>query len=120
MRQPVIHQASFVIAMTALSARNMFKYGERGYRYMLFDAGHLAENLYLTANALSLGCTTIAGFVDDRLNELIGVDGVNEYGLYLFVAGRMPRQPWRVRARANVFRLAARLKRKQHEWWGRS
>jgi SagB-type dehydrogenase family enzyme len=117
MKQPVVREASFVLALTALTARNMFKYGERGYRYMLFDAGHLAENLYLTANALKFGCVTIAGFVDDRMNELLDVDGVNEYALYLFVAGRMPIQPWLVRARAWLFPFMLRLKRKQHELW---
>jgi SagB-type dehydrogenase family enzyme len=119
MKQQVVREASFVIALTALTARNMFKYGERGYRYMLLDAGHLAENLYLTANVLDLGCVTIAGFIDDRLNELLDIDGVNEFAVYLFVSGHMPRQPWRVRAKAWFFPLMLRLKRKQRQWWGR-
>lgn len=107
MKQPVVQEASFVLALTALTVRNMFKYGERGYRYMLLDAGHLAENLYLMAGALGFGCTTIAGFVDDRMNELLEIDGVNEYAVYLFVAGRLPAQPWKERMRARVFPLVA-------------
>jgi SagB-type dehydrogenase family enzyme len=113
MRQPVVREASFVCVLTALTARNMFKYGERGYRYMLLDAGHLAQNLYLASNALQLGCTTIAGFVDDRLNELVGIDGVNEFAVDVFVAGRMRPVPWRVRARTWVFPIIARWKRRR-------
>ena len=119
MKQPVVLGASFVLVLTALTARNMFKYGERGYRYMLLDAGHLAENLYLTANALRLGCTTIAGFIDDRVNELVEIDGVNEFAVYLFVAGHLPRQPWRVRARAWLTPQVLRLKRQIYRWRGK-
>lgn len=119
MKQPVVREASFALALSALTVRHMFKYGERGYRYLLLDAGHLAGNLYLTAVALGLGCTTIAGFIDDRMNELLEIDGVNEYALYLFIAGHAPAKPWKVRARERLFPLVAQYKRLKYEWWGR-
>lgn len=88
-RQEMVREASACLFMTAMFGRTKHKYGERGYRYVLLDAGHLAQNLYLESTALGLGCATIGGFLDDRANRLIGVDGLEESVLYMAVVGRV-------------------------------
>jgi SagB-type dehydrogenase family enzyme len=49
----------------------MWKYGQRGYRHVLLDAGHVGQNLYLVATALGLGPTAIGGFFDRELGALL-------------------------------------------------
>lgn len=88
-RQEMVQKSAAAIVMTALFGRTKAKYGERGYRYVLLDAGHLAENLYLESTALGLGCATVGGFIDDDANRLIGVDGVQESVVYMAVIGRV-------------------------------
>lgn len=85
--QEWVHTAGCVIAVTGIFDRTAMKYGERSYRYALIEAGHIIQNLSLAASALQLGGCTIGGFDDDRINDLLGVDGVGEAALCLFAAG---------------------------------
>jgi SagB-type dehydrogenase family enzyme len=79
---PEFAGASAVVAVTALFWRTRFKYGLRGYRFALLEAGHVVQNLLLTATALGLAAIPIGGYYDARLERLLGVDGVNEAALY--------------------------------------
>lgn len=70
--------------------RSRFKYGLRGYRFVLLEAGHLAQNLLLACAALRLAAVPLGGFYDRRVDELLGFDGVNESTLYAICVGREP------------------------------
>jgi SagB-type dehydrogenase family enzyme len=87
-----LQQAALVVAFTAVLERTKRKYGERGYRYALIEAGHVAQNLCLAAGALGLACMTVCGFFDDKLNDLFGLDGVDETSLYVAYLGRQSKQ----------------------------
>ena len=63
------------------------KYGERGYRFALLECGHIAQNLLLAAEAEGLAAVPIGGFVDDMINDLMGLDGVSEAVVYVVLAG---------------------------------
>jgi SagB-type dehydrogenase family enzyme len=67
--------------------RTRFKYGQRGYRFTLLEAGHVGQNLVLAATALGLGSVAVGGFFDCRVEELLSVDGVNESALYAVAVG---------------------------------
>ena len=80
--------AAAVIFVSALFWRSRFKYGLRGYRFALMEAGHVAQNVLLAATALGLGAVPLGGFYDRRVDELLGVNGVDESALYLLCVGR--------------------------------
>lgn len=82
-----VKSASVVFVLTALFARNQNKYGERGYRYILLEAGHIAQNMYLCAEALGLKCCALAGTRDEALEKLIDIDGINESVVYAIALG---------------------------------
>jgi SagB-type dehydrogenase family enzyme len=63
------------------------KYGDRVYRYLHLDAGHLGQRLNLAAIRLELGVSGIAGFFDDRVNEVLGIPE-DEAVLYITTLGR--------------------------------
>jgi SagB-type dehydrogenase family enzyme len=71
MGQNVARDANLVVIITAVRERTMWKYGQRGYRHVLLDAGHVGQNLYLVATALGLGPTAIGGFYDQELGALL-------------------------------------------------
>ncbi len=80
--------APVTFVWTALWGRGAQKYGDRALRYAYLDAGHLAENLALAAEALGLGCCMVGAFLDDEMNALVGVDGREESSLYAACVGR--------------------------------
>lgn len=88
--QEFIKSSGVCIAVTAIFDRTKCKYKERGYRYVLLDAGHLVQNVYLAATALGLPVCSIGGFFDDEFNELLDIDGVNEAVVYAVVVGSNP------------------------------
>lgn len=87
---PFVLQPSLVLAITAMFPRTMSKYHERGYRYVMLDAGHAAQNVYLVGTALEIGVVALGGFFDDLVNDMLEVDGVEESVIYLIACGRLP------------------------------
>jgi SagB-type dehydrogenase family enzyme len=79
--------APLVVLISAVMQRTKRKYGERGYRYVLLDVGHLAQNLYLTCTALDLAIMTTCGFFDDEAADLLGIDGCEEAVVYVAFIG---------------------------------
>ena len=86
-RQDYAQEAAATIFITGVFARTKSKYGERGYRYVLLDIGHLGENLCLAATAADLAITTTCAFYDDAVNRLLGVDGLDEAAAYVAFLG---------------------------------
>jgi SagB-type dehydrogenase family enzyme len=71
-------KAACAVLLTNVFDRYRFRYANRGYRYALIDSGHIGENLRLAAGSAGLGEWGPLRFHDDRLNRLIGVDGIEE------------------------------------------
>lgn len=84
---PWMKQASMLLVMTAVFQRNQMKYGDRGYRYMLTEAGHIGQNVYLNASALGLKCCALGGTYDTKLEELLDIDGIHESVVYTVALG---------------------------------
>jgi len=88
--QEYVRHAGIVLLISATVERTMRKYGDRGYRYVLLDIGHLGQNLYLAATALGLAIVTTCGFFDDEAADLLGIDGCDEAVFYVAFIGRKP------------------------------
>ncbi len=85
--QKIAYEANVVFAWTAVFDRSKWKYKQRAYRYVYLDAGHIAQTVALAAVALGLGSCQIAALYDEEVNDLLGVDGLEESALYLTVVG---------------------------------
>jgi SagB-type dehydrogenase family enzyme len=85
---PELLEAPVLVFATAMFWRTRFKYGLRGYRFALIEAGHVMQNLLLACSALRLAAVPIGGFFDRRLEARLGVDGVNESVVYGAALGR--------------------------------
>jgi SagB-type dehydrogenase family enzyme len=81
-QQQSLDTASGVMVITAIFGKNTIKYGERGYRFIHLDAGHLMQNIYLTLTALGLGCYACGGFFDDEFDNMLELDGRQETTIY--------------------------------------
>ncbi len=88
MEDPMLRRAPAVLLVTALFLRSRFKYGERSYRFILLEGGHLMQNLILTGQALGLSVVPIGGFLDRALERILEVDGFEESVIYSAILGR--------------------------------
>lgn len=85
--QPYLEAAAAVVVIAACLERSLWKYEDRGYRYILFEAGHVGQNLALCAAALGLGGLNLGGFFDDDVSSLLRLDPEREVPLYGFAVG---------------------------------
>ncbi|MDD4137669.1 MAG: SagB/ThcOx family dehydrogenase [Methanoregula sp.] len=86
--QQFITRSGAVFLWTAVPYRMTWRYGERGYRDLHLDAGHVCQNLYLAAGAVGCGVCAIAAFDDDAMNGLLGIDGKDQFLIYLATVGK--------------------------------
>lgn len=85
--QNMCAEAPALFIWTAIFLRSKWKYRQRAYRYIYLDAGHIAQNLALSAVSLGLGSCQIGAFYDEELNDILEVDGIEESSVYLSVVG---------------------------------
>jgi SagB-type dehydrogenase family enzyme len=85
--QELGRDAAAVVFHTADLLKAVEKYGDRVYRYLHMDAGHLGQRLNLAAIHLGLGVSGIGGFFDDQVNEVLGIPS-DEAVLYITTLGR--------------------------------
>lgn len=87
MGQPYVAGASAVFAVAGFTERVRGRYGARGYRYMLLEAGHVAQNVCLLAADYGLGVVPVGGFIDAAVNRLLGLNDTTQVALYLLAVG---------------------------------
>ena len=90
--QEMMGKANVVLVLTAVFERSQWKYRERASHYMLLEAGHIGQNVYLVATSMGLGVCAIGAYSDHEYNRLIGVDGRKESVIYLLSVGKIWRE----------------------------
>jgi SagB-type dehydrogenase family enzyme len=86
----LLQHASVAFVITGVWKRTLVKYQQRGYRFLLNDAGALLQNFYLTSTSFGLGCCALGGFYDDQLAKLLQVNPLEEPVLIGFLLGEKP------------------------------
>jgi SagB-type dehydrogenase family enzyme len=71
-------KAPILFVITAEYKRIMGKYGGRGIRYALIEVGHVAQNLFLQAEALGLGAGIVGAFQDEEVSKAIDIPSKHE------------------------------------------
>jgi SagB-type dehydrogenase family enzyme len=62
-------------------------HGDRGYRYVHFEAGAIGHRLYLAAEAFGLGATGIGAFYDEEVNRYLSLTPGQGRVVYHFAIG---------------------------------
>jgi SagB-type dehydrogenase family enzyme len=83
----IIQGAACVWMITAIFERTVFKYGNRGYRFALLEAGHMAQISNSLATSLGVHCHNIGGFFDHEIDQYLGIDGLNHSTVYCLAFG---------------------------------
>lgn len=87
LEQKWIAGAAVTFLWIAVPYRSAWRYSERAWRYLLLDAGHVCQNLYLACEAIDAGCCAVNAFDDDALNQYLDLDGKSRFAIYLAPAG---------------------------------
>lgn len=87
LNQEWMAKAPLILVLSAIASRMTPKYGERSGRYILLEAGHVAQNVLLRAASLSLGAAPVGAFGDERLKQTLALSD-QEAPLYLIAVGK--------------------------------
>jgi SagB-type dehydrogenase family enzyme len=82
------YDAPFFAFVTSVWHRAMDKYKERGYRFAGIEAGIVLHNFYLVSTALRLECCGLGSIIDERVEEMLELDGQDEAFLVSFCVGK--------------------------------
>jgi SagB-type dehydrogenase family enzyme len=80
--------SAVVFTWVAVPDRMTWFATDRGYRNLYLDGGHVGQNVYLCAQQVGCGVCAMCMFEDVLYNELVGVDGVNQFVIYACAIGK--------------------------------
>lgn len=80
--------AAAVFVWATVPDRMEWRYGPTAHRVILLDAGHVCQNLYLACEAINCGTCAIGAYDQQAMDRLLGVDGEDEFVVYLAPVGK--------------------------------
>jgi SagB-type dehydrogenase family enzyme len=69
--QGFVKQAPLSVIIGMIPKRTTGQYGARGERYVVLEAGHIAQNLHLQAIALGLDSVAVGAYKDNAVAEAV-------------------------------------------------
>lgn len=87
--QSFVKGSAVVFIWTVVPYRNEWRYIFTSAREMAMDIGHYCENLYLAAESLGAGTCGVASYEQDLLDEMLEVDGIDEFTIYIAPVGNI-------------------------------
>jgi SagB-type dehydrogenase family enzyme len=87
--QVFLAKAPVTFVWTTIPYRMEWRYDIAAHKVIALDAGHVCQNLYLASAAIGCGTCAVAAYHQELMDELLGVDGDDEFTLYLAPVGRL-------------------------------
>jgi SagB-type dehydrogenase family enzyme len=85
--EPAAARAPVVFTLTGIPWRTAWKYTERGYRHLFWDAGMILANVLALAASVRLPVRVVVGFADAEVSVLLGLEERREFPLCLVAIG---------------------------------
>ena len=90
--QPYPGKSAVTFIWAAIPYRMEWRYGLAAHKVIALDAGHICQNLYLACEAIEAGTCAIAAYDQEKLDELLGLDGEDEFAVYLAPVGKIKKR----------------------------
>jgi len=87
--QPYPGKSAVTFIWAAIPYRMEWRYGPAAGKVIALDAGHVCQNLYLACEAIAAGTCAIAAYNQEELDELLRLDGEEEFAIYLASVGKV-------------------------------
>jgi SagB-type dehydrogenase family enzyme len=86
--QKFVATGAVTFVWTTIPYRMEWRYLDSAHRVILLDAGHVCQNLYLACENIGAGTCAIAAYDQEAMDELLQVDGQDEFTVYLAPVGK--------------------------------
>ena len=90
--QNFVAKASVIFLWACIPYRIEWRYSVAAHKGTAIEAGHIAQNLYLGCEAIGSGTCTIAAYDQRAIDEFLGLDGTDEFVVYIAPVGKLPIQ----------------------------
>lgn len=87
--QRFIQKSAVTFIWTAIPYRTEWRYDSAAPKLIALDAGHVCENLYMSAESINAGVCAIAAYDQDKTDELLNIDGEDEFTIYIAAVGKI-------------------------------
>ena len=87
--QSFVGNAAVAFVWTTIPYRMEWRYGLAAHKVIALDAGHVCQNLYLACESIGAGTCAVAAYHQQLMDRLIGVDGNDEFVIYLAPVGKL-------------------------------
>lgn len=87
--QPYPGKSAVTFIWTAIPYRMEWRYGLAAHKVIALDAGHVCQNLYLACETINAGTCAIAAYDQEELDELLRLDGEEEFAIYMACVGKV-------------------------------
>jgi SagB-type dehydrogenase family enzyme len=91
--QPFFGKAPVTFIWTTLPYRMEWRYDIAAHKVIAIDAGHVCQNLYLACGAINAGTCAVAAYNQTLMDELLNVDGDDEFVIYMAPVGKIKTVP---------------------------
>lgn len=78
-----------IFIWTAVPYRTEWRYDILSHKMIAIEAGHICQNLYLASTSIGAGTCAIGAFPQDEIDNMISVDGVDEFSVYMATVGKI-------------------------------
>jgi len=90
--QAFVGTAPVTFVWAAVPYRMEWRYDLAAHKVIAMDVGHVCQNLYLACSAIGAGTCAVAAYHQELMDQLVGVDGKDEFVLYLAPVGKIERE----------------------------
>jgi SagB-type dehydrogenase family enzyme len=87
--QKFVGKAAVVFLWTVLPERGEWKYDILAHKLAALDAGHVAQNLYLSVESIGAGTCAVDAYNQKAADELLEVNGEDEFVIYMAPVGKI-------------------------------
>jgi len=87
-KEEFVADAPVCFVWSCIPYRGEWRYNSKSHKSMLLDAGHICQNLYLASESIGCGTCAVGGYYQSGFDDLLGLDGENEFVVYLAAVGK--------------------------------
>jgi len=80
--------AAVVFLWSATPYKMEWGYMEVAHKMIAIEAGHICQNLQLSAESINCGSCAISAYYQDEIDNLLGLDGEDEFVIYIATVGK--------------------------------
>ncbi|OHB83594.1 MAG: thioester oxidase [Planctomycetes bacterium RBG_16_64_12] len=89
MGQSFTGKSAVTFIWTTIPRRMEWRYDLAAHKVIAIDAGHACQNLYLACEAIGAGTCAVGAYHQELMDQLLRVDGVEEFAIYLAPVGKL-------------------------------